>query len=42
MKVRVDMIVDVPDNWDESDVEEYIEECLDDIDVCDFVEVYEV
>lgn len=45
MRVRVEMIVDVPDNWSYAEIEDIITESLDvnaGIDVPEFVDIDEV
>lgn len=44
MRVRVDMIVDVPDDWNTNDVEDALmEECEDSkLVIDDFVDIYEI
>ena len=50
MRVRVTMIVDVPDDYDYDRVEQFIEDAImtlasdqdEDVDVMEFVDIYEV
>lgn len=45
MKYRIDMIVDVPDDWDMTSIEDEIADSLmtySDIDVYEYVDIYEL